>query len=285
MYFTSSIFLFYLKSSALVSGDPWCTRAPRPTTTSVQRAKLHHPTMSRFLLAGAGTAALYFTTLRPVLNEPKRRFYENDTASPTVPGQDLPASETQYQQLAPQSVVNGVTVRSTPQVELVFRSVRRSLHDAYSSSMDYLYDKRVSVHEAERQVSSTMAGLHNRREDLLPNTIYVAIAALSGNIAARRRGLMAKAVLPVGFGVAAFRYFMPETFANTTQFLWRVEQKSMPELAQQQVLAFEKAGALVTKLEGSAAHGKQRVADGVEGLRHSISRATGLNIDEEVSKK
>lgn len=218
-------------------------------------------------------------------NDSKRNFYEDEQSVVPVPGTTTPTSESQLEILGPRSVINGVTVRSTGQIESFFRSVRESVYGAYVSTNEYLNEGKNKYYETERQVTGTVSALHNKLEDLLPNSLYIAIAALSGNILARQRGVVAKAVLPFGLGLASFKYFLPQTFSNTMGFLWKVEQRSLPELASTQVLALEKAESFVLLIETTAVSSQQKVTAGAESLRRKIVDVTGLNIDDDVTKK
>lgn len=240
--------------------------------------------MSRAFAALAASAAV-FTSQSKILCEPKRSFYEDEKDVVPVPGTIIPSTDSNVELMGPRLVVNGVTIRSTSGLEGVFRSVRETLFGAYTSTQEYLNEGKAKVYDIERNVTGTVSALHNKREDLLPNSIYVVIAGLSGNILARQRGILARTFLPLGLGLAAFKYFLPETFSNTMGFAWKVEQRTVPEIANGQVRAVEKAGDLVDQVGQKAKSGQQKVHAGVETLRRKISAVTGLNIDEEVSKK
>lgn len=251
--------------------------------SNLQNLPNHHQMSVRAAIALAGaTWAVCGSTIH---NDPKRNFYEDEQNVVPVPGTVTPSSPAQLEILGPRSVVNGVTVRSSGSVESFFKSVRESLYGAYTSTQEYLNEGKHKYYATERQVTGTVSAFHNKLEDLLPNSIYIVIAALSGNILARRRGIISRTVVPIGLGLASFKYFLPQTFSNIMGFAWKVEQRSLPELANSQVLAMEKAENLVLLLEKSAASGQQKVNSSVEALRRKISDVTGLNIDEEVSKK
>lgn len=220
-----------------------------------------------------------------VHNEPKRSFYEDEASVNPLPGTTIPSTESQQELLGPRSVINGVTVRSVSSLETGFRTLRETVSGAITAAQDYLDEGKGKVYQAERKVTGTVSALHDRREDLLPNSIFIVIAALSGNIMARQRGIVAKATLPVVMGLASFKYFLPETFENTRGLLWKMEQKALPELAGTQVAALEKAGSLVSQVEQTAASSQESVSGSVETLRKKIVTFTGLNLDEEVSKK
>lgn len=225
------------------------------------------------------------TAQSSIHNDTKRSFYEDDKDVIPVPGTTTPSTESEAEILGPRLVLNGVTVRSTSGLESGFRSLRQALYGTYTSTQEYLNEGKAKIYEAERLVTGTMSALHNKSDDLLPNSIYIVIAGLSGNILARQRGIVAQTLLPLVLGLASFKYFLPQTFSNTMGFAWKVEQRTAPKLANGQVAALEKAEKFVSLVEQSAKSGQQKVDSSLEWLRRKISVLTGLNIDEEVSKK
>lgn len=238
--------------------------------------------MSRVLAALMAGAAVLLSARQTIHNDTKRNFYEDELAVAAQPGNSTKAAESP---LGPRLVVNGVTVRSTTGVEGFFRSVREAVYGSYTSTQEYLNEGKARIYEAERLVTGTVSALHDKREDLLPNAIYVVVAGLSGNILARRRGIVARTVAPIVLGLASFRYFLPQTFANTMGSAWAVEQRVAPELASGQVAALESAGNFVGRVEQLAQSGRNSVNSGIETARRKVTEWTGLNLDEEVSKK
>ncbi|MCH0629314.1 hypothetical protein JNB11_04985 [Kocuria palustris] len=230
-------------------------------------------------------AGLWALQLHAVVrNESKRNFYEDDANVVPKPGSVVPAAGTEVQAVGTSTVVDGTLVRSARFLERVFRSVRQEVEDVYLTLRSKGDEAYSSLNSAERQVTSTVLGLHARQEDLFPNSVYILIAGLAGNIAARKHGVVAKMTLPVLFGTVAFRYFLPQTFANTTHYLWEVEQRNFPEVAAKLLELAKHTHELVDDVEKGAEHLKQFVNDTVAGLRRKVADVTGLHIDE-VSKK
>lgn len=238
--------------------------------------------MSRLLAVLAGTAAAVFAQSGPILNESKRRFYEETTDVNAVPGR---STQEETELLGPRTVVNGMTVRLAPIVENAFGAVRTSLEDTWTTVESYVNDSKNTIYEKDRQVSSTIRSLHHRSEDLMPNSIYIAIAALTGQIIARNRNIVVRAFLPLGLGIGAFQYFLPKTFAHTASFLWKAEQKALPGLASTQGAAVEQAEKLVQSIEQTAVKGKESYINGVESVKNKVFRFTGLNLNEDVTDK
>lgn len=180
--------------------------------------------------------------------------------------------------------VNGVVVASPPALESSFKSARESLFSAYSASVDYVNSGYTKYYNTEQKVTTTVSELHDKSEDLMPNAVYVFIAALSGNIMARQRGIMAKAVFPVVLGLGSFKYFLPKTFSSTMAFVWRLEQQKVPEIAKQQEQLVTKLGELVGKLEKTGEASREKVSGGLEKAREVVSKYTGLNFEDATKK-
>ena len=219
------------------------------------------------------------------MSAPQRKFYEDEKDVVPIPGTVTPAAGTELEILGPNRLIDGISVRSPNAVESFFRSTRESTYNIYQQCQAYVDQGFSKYNHTERQVTNTVSELHHRTEDLLPNSIYIVIAALSGNIAARQRGFVAKATFPVILGLASFKYFLPKTFENTTGFVWKLEKQNLPLIAHQQEFAYTKAGDLVKTIESTSEKSKKSLENRVNGLRKSIADITGLNIDEEVSKK
>lgn len=215
-----------------------------------------------------------------------RRFYEDDADVLPAPGTVVPAAGTELKSMLGTSTsVDGTSVRSARFLERVFKLVRETVQDAYLSLRTTGDEAFLKFNNTERAVTLRMSQLHNRQEDLLPNAAYVAVAALAGTIAGRKHGFLARATLPVVFGTAAFRYFLPQTFANTTSFLWDVEQQKMPEVALKQQELVTLTENFVRDMGKTTEELRQFLLEQAEGLRRKVASITGLNVEEDVSKK
>lgn len=80
----------------------------------------------------------------------------------------------------------------------------------------------------ESSFTSTVASLAPSRESgerLLPGAIYVLVAAMAGSIVTRNRNILLRAAVPLGAGVGASYYVLPETRRNVGNLIWRYEEK------------------------------------------------------------
>ncbi|RCK56006.1 MICOS subunit MIC26 [Candida viswanathii] len=221
-----------------------------------------------------------------IFNDSKKRaFYEDEENVVPIPGTVTPAPASELESLGANRIIDGISVRSTQTTESLFKNVREYTESAFDSLSHWVNANYTRFNETERQVTNTVSGLHNKTEDLLPNSLYILVAILTGTIAARTRGVVAKVALPTVFGLASFKYFLPKTFDNTTGFVWKLEKENVPQLAAQQESAYSSAVGLAHKIEETTESGKKSIENSANSLRKSIADITGLNIDEEVSKK
>ncbi|EGV66054.1 hypothetical protein PSN45_003127 [Yamadazyma tenuis] len=236
-------------------------------------------TSSKKMAAIVAASVVYQTSSSSVLNESKRNFYEDEPSLNSAPVSD-PASP-----LPSQKIVNGVLVESPSFLEAGIKTVRESVYNVYAGATGLVDDGYSKYHQAEQKVTSTVSQLHDKSEDLLPNSAYIAIAFLSGTILARQRSVFAKVVYPVILGVGSFRYFLPQTFGSTTGLLWQWEQQKLPEVAKQQESLVKKSEQIVTQLEKTTESSQAKVTSMVDSLRLTIKKYTGLNLDDDATKK
>lgn len=229
-------------------------------------------------------ASLVHISASPVLCESKRRFYEDENAVNPVPGTVTKSAGTELEAMGPSKLVGGASVRTSPTLESAFKSTRLFAAQSAENIRSYVDEAYAKYHSTEKSITTTASKLHDRSEDLLPNSIYIVVAALSGNIAARQRGMLAKMTFPVVFGLAAFRYFLPQTFANTAFFAWKLEQENLPHIAKQQLAAVDSAVGMVNSVEQKTKEGQRYVEDSVESLKKSIADVTGVDVDADARK-
>lgn len=175
--------------------------------------------------------------------------------------------------------VDGVKVKTSELLEKNVNVARKWLSEQYKTVQDQLDGRLDKYLHAERRVSSTVADLKSEKEDMLPGTIYVLISALSGSIFARRRNIAVRFSAPIVFGVAAFKYFLPLTFANTASFVWKMEQKS-PAIADTHVKVQSQIDSMTSQVFDVANQGENYLETGIHKVRQLIANATGLKLPE-----
>lgn len=85
-----------------------------------------------------------------------------------------------------------------------------------------------SILHLENSFTSTVASLAPRRESgekLMPGSIYVLVAAMTGSIITRNRNIFLRGSIPLAVGIAAGWVVLPVTMGNVSDLLWKYEQK------------------------------------------------------------
>lgn len=237
--------------------------------------------------AAAASLAAMPTAHAQSSSRPKPIYDEDDSesvapAAGTVDPSKLSASSDKN--LTKTGVVNGVTVRSNDTIEEYVSSGRKWLHTqatATQKTADATFDSYLA---AERAVASTVADLKADSEDLLPSGLYVLVAALSGSVFTRRSNVLFRGLAPFVFGAAAFKYFLPQTYANTGALLWKFEQKA-PALVDAHVKTQKQIDGLVDDVQSTYKDGKQALESGVASARQFVADSTGLQVSSKPKKE
>jgi organizing structure protein 2 len=85
-----------------------------------------------------------------------------------------------------------------------------------------------SALDLEESFTSTIASLAPPRssgEKLMPGSLYVLVAAMTGSIISRNRNIVLRATVPLAVGIGAGWVVLPITMRNVSDLLWKYEQK------------------------------------------------------------
>lgn len=213
-----------------------------------------------------------------------RSFYEDEEHLTPLPGTTETPSKQELESLQPR-LVNGASVRSPSFLQSKFESLRNIINNTFTSTETKIDELTTSYHKKEQHFSTTIANLHNRDEDLLPGSIYILIAALTGSIITRRSNILFRGIVPLTLGTIAFKFALPKTFNNSTSFLHSIENEKLPELTKSQDQFVKDLENLVNKSEAGVQDGVKKFDNNVEELKKGIKKYGGLNVDEVVTKK
>ncbi|KAL1998592.1 hypothetical protein VTN02DRAFT_5921 [Thermoascus thermophilus] len=158
---------------------------------------------------------------KPIYDEPvERRASKPETPAPST----TPAAQQQPASPSPTDIL-------TAQV----RQVRLFLYErclAAETGFNDLLSRVLRVENAFTDTVASLAPAPESGERLLPGGIYVLVAAMAGSIVARNRGLVLRAVTPLGFGTVAAWTLLPVTMRNVSDLVWEYEKK-VPAVAEQ----------------------------------------------------
>lgn len=135
-----------------------------------------------------------------------------------------------------------------------------------------LFDRYI---QDERGVVNTVASLKDENEEVLPGTIYVVVAGLTGCIISRRRNILLRGITPLIFATGAFAYLLPKTFDNTRLLAWKLEKEQVPEIADKQLEAQKQIVDLQRQAQGIYDDGEKEVEKGWRSIRQYLKDWTG----------
>ncbi|POS87949.1 hypothetical protein EPUL_001328 [Erysiphe pulchra] len=141
----------------------------------------------------------------------------------------------------------------------------------------YLYTQVSSVEEKvnkfmdsafnlEESFTSTIASLApnpQTGEKLIPGSLYVIVAAMTGSIIARRSNILVRGTLPLAVGITAGWTLLPVTSQNISNLIWKYEQR-FPVIADSHIRTKE----AINKAERMAKLHSQQV---VETMNEKVS--------------
>lgn len=198
-----------------------------------------------------------------------------------MPGTNSPIQS----RLIEQKTINGVVARSPEAIQETFKYLREKYCNGFEVLTDNYFKAADVYHEKEDKVSSSIANLHDRREDLLPNAIYIVAGGLAGSIIARRKNIVVRGLLPVVMGLASFKLFLPETFRNTVNFANQLERENLPQVAETQSKMVSKAEEAYQQTHLSVENSSKKAASLLERCKSYIVEYTGLNLNQTVAER
>lgn len=203
-----------------------------------------------------------------------RTFYTEQIPQSSSPIAADHIAKIQEKELAAESVLEGG-----------IKSARLQLIKYLEVSKDVYITQSQRYFETEREINSTISSLHDRREDLLPNAIYVLTGGILGSVVTRRSNILLRLVSPLVFGVVSFKYFMPLTFERTFTFASDIEKSKLPNVYQTQTDMINKADDLVKQTSELAEAQQKSVNSFFNSAKKFIGDWSGLKVDQIVTEK
>ncbi|KAF7868563.1 hypothetical protein EAF04_005094 [Stromatinia cepivora] len=134
-----------------------------------------------------------------------------------------------------------------------------------------------SVLHLENSFTSTIASLapsQQSGEKLMPGSIYVLVAAMSGSIISRNRNIILRAAVPFAVGIGAGWAVLPVTMRNIANLAWEYE-KRFPVIADSHIRTRESvenawrmarvhSKQAVAIVDGKITEGREKVEDWVK---------------------
>lgn len=200
-----------------------------------------------------------------------RNFYEDDKLIETTPGKNIEIKDELKEKESSHgniSFVRGMGIRTTESLEKSFHTLRQQLnHHLSVYSAEFSTQQSSLANEYDNIKTKFTEAI---KEPLLPSSIYVLTAALSGSVFSSKRNIPLRFVTPILFGGIAFRYFMPYTCKEVQGKLLQTEKKYTPEVFSWQDEYIKKASLLKERACRKSQEWNQELIRGVHQTRVTI---------------
>ena len=116
----------------------------------------------------------------------------------------------------------------TDQLAVQIGKARIFLHAHVAAAENKVNDIIDSAFHLEHSFTSTVASLApapQTGEKLMPGSLYVLVAAMTGSIVSRNRNIVLRAAVPFAVGIGAGWIVLPNTMRNVSDLLWKYEQR------------------------------------------------------------
>ncbi|CAO3687624.1 unnamed protein product [Umbelopsis vinacea] len=172
-----------------------------------------------------------------------------------------------------------VLVESPSRLEENIALAQKYVNNTYDNGMEQLQQVQSKLQKIEQNVKKTIDDTIAPGEHVMPNALYVGVAALAGTIVARRRNVILRFATSTAFAVGTSYYLMPNTTRNIGEHLERLERKYPPLYdAHQQINeavgdARKQVDDTISQLTGAASDATSQISTKAKQLEKDISES------------
>ncbi|KAF4632769.1 hypothetical protein G7Y89_g5357 [Cudoniella acicularis] len=174
----------------------------------------------------AGVALFPKSTLHaesPKGPEPRKPIYDDLEIAPPPPAKTSPPS-------TPPASTPTKSSSPTPTDRLAVQigKTRMFIYGHAAAAENKVNEIMDSVMDLESSFTSTIASLApppQSGEKLMPGSLYVLVAAMTGSIVSRNRNIVLRAAIPLAIGIGAGWIVLPITMRNVSDQVWKYEQR------------------------------------------------------------
>jgi len=180
----------------------------------------------------------------------------------------------------PQPEAKLVLIDTPSDLERQIGAVRRHVTSTYLDGHSYVQSWVSKWVDVEHRVENRVKSLIPPDENLTPGALYVGVAALTGSVLARQRGLFLRFLLPPTLFVLSMNHFLPKTTENISDYIISLEREYVPRFAQTHETAIAHSQMTWEMAKEKYAEGRDGLMKGTEGVIGKVQEATGLKLKE-----
>ncbi|ORX62727.1 hypothetical protein DM01DRAFT_1330856 [Hesseltinella vesiculosa] len=146
---------------------------------------------------------------------------------PTAYAEEAPRTKLSiYDEPEPKRVV----IESPTKLEEHVAYAQKYVDGALDEGKSHVDNLHSQVRSVESDIRGTINSIVAEDEDILPNAMYIGVAALAGTIIARKRNIVIRFLTSTALAAGTAHYLLPKTTHNLCVQLEKLERK-YPELA------------------------------------------------------
>jgi len=152
----------------------------------------------------------------------KKPIYDDFEPSLPPPTKSLPSTT------SPEKTSKRTSPTPTDRLAVQIGKSRLFLHAHVAAAEQKVNEIMDSALHLEHSFTSTIASLApspQSGEKLMPGSLYVLVAAMTGSIVTRNRNIVLRAALPLAVGIGAGWVVLPVTMRNVSELLWMYEKR------------------------------------------------------------
>lgn len=129
---------------------------------------------------------------------------------------------------SPEVLQKSKKLTATDRLAVEIGKARLKLYTHVSSFEEKVNRFMDTAFDLEESFTSTIASLApnpQTGEKLIPGSLYVVVAAMTGSIIARKSNILVRGTLPLVVGITAGWTLLPVTSQNISNLIWKYEQR------------------------------------------------------------
>lgn len=145
---------------------------------------------------------------------------------------------------------------------------------AAENKLNSMMDSALNLESSFTSTIASLAPSQQSGEKLMPGSIYVLVAAMTGSIISRNRNIVLRAAVPFAVGIGAGWAVLPVTMRNVANLAWEYERR-FPVIADTHIRTRESvenawrmarvhSKQAISIVDGKVAEGREKVEDWVK---------------------
>ncbi|CAO3615317.1 unnamed protein product [Cunninghamella echinulata] len=162
-----------------------------------------------------------------------------------------------------------IVIESPTKLEEHVAYAQKYANDALDEGKTHVNTLHSHIQSVENDIRGTVNEIIAEDEEILPNVVYIGVAALAGTIIARNRNILLRFLTSTTLAVGASYYLLPKTSKNLCVQLEKLEHK-YPELGKAHASVNETVNDVKKQIDDTLSSLSGQVAQGKELVKNQV---------------